>query len=105
MRRHPPARRVRCGVERILKAERACAIAAAAAHELNDELTVILTSVRSTMLALEPGHPARPMLLDLQGAAQRCAWMASTLLNYSARKGVRPAPTRMERLVEIDALV
>ncbi len=91
-------------MERILKADRACAIAAAAAHDLNDELTVILTSVRNSMLMLEPGHPARPMMLDLQGAAQRCAWTASTLLNYSARRGVVPAPTPFERLVEIDAL-
>ena len=91
-------------MERLLKTDRAYAIATAAAHDLNDELTVILSSVTNSIKTLEPGHPARPLLLDVQGAAQRCAWMATTLLSYGARKGVRPAPASVERLVEIDAL-
>ncbi len=53
---------------------------------------------------LEPGHPARPLLRDLESSALRCAWMASSLLTYSARKGVRPTPATVEHLVEIDAL-
>jgi signal transduction histidine kinase len=91
-------------VERLTKADRACAIAAAAAHDLNDELTVILTSVTRSIQTIEPGHPARPLLLDLRSAAQRCAWMASSLLNFSARRGVRPSAAKAERLVEIDTL-
>jgi len=87
-------------VERLLKADRAAAVAAAAAHDLNDELTVILSSVTGSIEALEPGHPARSLLLDLQSAAQRCAWKASGLLNYGARCGARPVPTPMEALIE-----
>ncbi len=49
---------------------------------------------------LEPGHPARALLLDLESAAQRCAWKASGLLNYSARCGVRTVRTSFDRLVE-----
>jgi hypothetical protein len=82
------------------RADRVCAVAAAAAHDLNDELTVILTSVTDTMRRLPPGHPARAMLLDLQSAAQRCAWKASGLLNFTARRGARPSAATMERLVE-----
>ena len=89
-----------CGVERLAKADRTCAIAAAAAHDLNDELTVILSSVTDSILALEPGHPARPLLFDLRSAAQRCAWKASGLLNYSASRGVRPAAATLESLLE-----
>src|ERR1035438_609816 len=48
---------------------------------------------------LEPGHPARPLLLDLQRAAQRCVWKASGLLNYSARRGSPPVNASMERLI------
>ena len=89
-------------VERLTRADRASAVAAAAAHDFNDELTVILSSVSGSIAALEPGHPARPLLLDLQGAAQRCAWKASALLNFGARRGVRPAATPLERLLEWD---
>jgi hypothetical protein len=86
-------------VERLTKADRACAVAAAAAHDLNDELTVIVNSVSSSLHTLEPGHPVRSLLLDLQSAAQRCAWKTSGLLNYSARRGARGATVPMERLV------
>ena len=87
-------------MERLAKNDRACAVAAAAAHDLNNELTVILSSVTNSILELEPGHPARPLLLEAQSAAQRCAWKAAGLLNYSARRGVRPSPAVMESLID-----
>jgi hypothetical protein len=86
-------------VERLTNADRACAVAAAAAHDLNDELTVIVNSVACSLHALEPGHPARILLLEAQSAVQRCVWKASGLLNYSARRGARPSGVPMERLV------
>jgi hypothetical protein len=86
-------------VEHLSRADRICAVAAAAAHDLNDELTVILSSVIHSLRELEPGHPARPVLLDLQSAAQRCAWKSSGLLNFSARKGARPSAVTMEALL------
>jgi hypothetical protein len=87
-------------VEPLSRADRTYALTAAAAHDLNEELTVILSSVTSSIRALEPGHPARGLLLDLQSAAQRCAWNASRLLNYSARRGARPTAATFERLIE-----
>lgn len=86
-------------MERITKADRACAVAAAAAHDLNDELTVIVNSLSCSLKSLEPGHPARALLLAAQSAVQRCAWKTSGLLNYSARRGARPINVPMERLV------
>jgi hypothetical protein len=86
-------------------ADRVCAVAAAAAHDLNDELTVILTSVTATIGRLAPGDPARALLLDLQSAAQRCAWKACGLLNFTARQGARPSAATMERLVEEESTV
>jgi hypothetical protein len=80
--------------------DRVCAVAAAAAHDLNEELTVILTSVHATIRSLAPDHPARALLLDLQSAAQRCAWKSSGLLNFTFRRGARPSAASMERLVE-----
>jgi len=87
-------------VERIANLDRVWAVAAAAAHDLNDDLTVILSSVTSSILSLEAGHPARPLLFDLQSAAQRCAWRASGLLNYCARNGAQPVAAPMESLLD-----
>jgi hypothetical protein len=90
-------------VERLTKADRACAVAAAAAHDLNDELTVIVNSISCSLHRLEPGHPARGLLLEAQRAAQRCVWKTSGMLNYAVRRGARPASVPMERLVlEVD---
>jgi len=57
-----------------------------------------MNSASASILALEPGHPARPYLAELQTAAQRCVWKASGLLNYSARQGARAVSVTMERL-------
>jgi len=94
-------RQLLCCVERLTKADRLSTVAAAVAHDLNNELTVILTSVARTIEALDPGHPSRELLLDLQGAAQRCAWKTSGLLNYSARLGARPVAAPLEDLIEL----
>ena len=86
-------------MERLTQAERACAVSAAAAHDLNDELTVIINAAALCLDHLEPGHPARFAARELQWAAQRCVWKASSLLNYGARRGIRPVPVPMERLM------
>jgi hypothetical protein len=77
-----------------------CAIAAAAAHGLNNELTVILNSVSNSIPTLEPGHPARPDLLDLRLAVLRCSQITSGLLEFSAHNGARPAAAPFDRLVK-----
>ncbi len=80
------------------KLTRAHVVAAAAAHDLNDDLTVILSSIDRSIAQIESDHPAREFLLELRAAAQRCAWKTSGLLNYSARHGFRPSPTPFEIL-------
>jgi hypothetical protein len=76
--------------------KRACAVAAAAAHDFNNELTVILSSVTAAITSLDRSpcddRSVRPLLLDIQAAAQRCVWKASGLLNFCAR--VNPNPVR-----------
>jgi C4-dicarboxylate-specific signal transduction histidine kinase len=91
---------VLCGVERRMSTDVASAIAAAAAHHLNDELTVILNSVSNSLPTLEPGHPARPDLLDLHLAATRIARIASGLAAFAVRHGARPARAPLESLIE-----
>ena len=70
------------------------------AHDLNNELTVILTSVTRSIEALEPDDPMRDLLQQLQSAAQRCAWKASTLLNFSLRQGAKPVAAPSEQVIE-----
>jgi len=86
------------GVEQCTRPDRASAVAAAAAHELNDELTVILSSVSTSLESLGPAHPAAPLLEDLRAAAQRCAWKTATMLDFTTRQGTRPAPTSLSHL-------
>jgi len=88
-----------CGVERLTKADHACAVAAAAAHDLNNELTVILSTVSDLIVAFEPGHPARPPLVELQDAALRCARKSSGLLIYGIGKGPRAVSSPLESLL------
>ena len=71
------------------------------AHDFNSELTVILSSVSSAIAALEPGHPARRPLCDLENAAQRCAGKCSDVLVFSARHGVRPSRTPLAAVMEM----
>ena len=92
-------RLVPCVVEQTPKNERAWAIAVAAAHDWNDELTVILNSISRVIETLGRDHPVIPLLLDQQGAAQRCAWKAAGLLSFAASHGTKPGSARMEALI------
>jgi signal transduction histidine kinase len=89
-------------VERIRKPDSACVLAAAAAHDFNNELTVILSSVATLIEAMEPGTPALSQALDLQEAARRCARKSSGLLQFGRRRGARPLRTPLEVLIDPD---
>ena len=79
--------------------DRVSAVAAAAAHDLNDELTIILNGAACSIVLLEPDHPARPFLDEVRWAAERCVWKTSGLLSFGARRGLRPVAVPMERLM------
>jgi len=97
-------RQLPCDVERLTQIDRLSTIAAAVAHDLNNELTVILTSVTHTIESLPPDDPSRELLLALQSAAQRCAWKASGLLNFSLKQGAKQVAASSESLIDsIDA--
>lgn len=87
-------------MERFTKTDQACTLAAAAAHDFNNELTVILSSISTVIESLEPGHPALVQLQDLQQAAQRCARKTSGLLRFGLKKGNRPTRTALETLID-----
>lgn len=83
----------------VTRIDRSCAVAAAAAQDWNDELTVILSAAEDLLATAGPDDPGRHILLELRAAAQRCAWKASGLLNFTARRGVRPSAASMESLI------
>ena len=86
-------------MERVLRTDRAYAVAGAAARDLNNELTVILSTVSDLLESSDESDPAHIRLLDLQGAAQRCVWKAAGLLQFSARRGLRPSAAPLESLI------
>ena len=86
-------------MEHLNRTQQACAVTAAAAHDINNELTVILSGVCGTLAELGPNHPARDLLVQARAAAQRCAGKASGLLNFSAKRGVMPVRDSLDHLM------
>ena len=89
-------------MERFSRGDQACLLATAAAHDFNNELTVILSSVATMIDELGPDHPARAQALELQEAARRCARKTSGLLRYGSKRGPRIARASLERLIDED---
>ena len=87
-------------MEHTSRTNRACAVAAAAAHDFNNELTVILSSAADALALLDATDPAHLLLLDIQAAAQRCVWKASGLLNFSARVSPERVHASFEYLID-----
>jgi hypothetical protein len=74
-----------------------------AGHDLNDDLTVVAVGTAEALARLEPDHPARPFLLDVAAAAQRCARKTAAMLDYASRKGVRASAAHLERVLSQEA--
>ena len=85
--------------EPMTQADRVVTLVAVAGHELNDELTVMITGIAEALARLEANHPARPFLLDVRAAAQRCCWKTSAMLSYASRKGARQTAAPLEHLL------
>ena len=77
----------------------AWAVTAAAAHDINDELTIILGSIGAWLATTPADNPDRDLLLAVRASVQRCAWKTAALLEASERKGVRPSAAPVERLL------
>jgi septal ring factor EnvC (AmiA/AmiB activator) len=57
-------------------------MASSDAHQINDELTIILNSIWIVLQMLEPGHPGRVELYDASAAAQRCTGRHRQLMSW-----------------------
>ena len=78
------------------------AVPAAAAHDLNEELTIILNAAAAALALTELGHPVRPMLKELQAAAMRTSWRACAMLSWARRRGAGPSVYGVESAIEGD---
>jgi hypothetical protein len=66
------------------KTKRAYALLAAAASQMNDELTIILTAADG----IQPGDAeVKALLSDIKAATQRLVWEAASILVF-AKKGL-----------------
>lgn len=82
------------------RADRPFAVAAAVAHEINEDLSIILNGIYRCSDQLIPEDPLQRELLDMRAAAKRCAWRNAQLLNYSGTQGVLGGPCSIDRLVK-----
>jgi hypothetical protein len=71
-------------------------IAASAASDLNDELTIIQTVLD---MALRDDEIDREDLLEAQDAAYRAAWTVGRLLSWAYRQGAKPTAVMLDRLL------
>src|SRR5271169_4448371 len=81
------------------KLEMMGALAGFIAHDLNNELTVILGNVGLSLDSLDPDHSLYEGLIEAQQATQRCVEMTRALLNLG--QGVKPEL----RTVQLDQLL
>jgi hypothetical protein len=81
-------------------ADQSAEMAHSAARGMNDELTVILNSVVESLETLDPEHPARHLLLDLEIAAKRCVLISNGLMRYSQRQSMRLGPRDLLSFLE-----
>src|SRR6266436_2572050 len=82
------------------KLEMMGALAGFIAHDLNNELTVILGNVGLSLDSLDPDHSLYEGLLEAQHATQRCVEMTSALLNLGQSVKPELRPVQMDQLLK-----
>jgi signal transduction histidine kinase len=68
------------------------ALTAGIAHDFNEDLTVILSSLNTLMEDLGGGHPSAAELKQIRQAAARCVHRTESLLAFTCRvdRAIRP---------------
>lgn len=81
-------------------ANKSAIIDAAVAQHLNDELTIILSSLILSIEQVPLNSPALPFLIEALQATKRCAWKMSSLLTHSQRHGGTPCAVNLSDLLD-----
>ncbi len=80
---------------------RAHQVAAAGAHDLNSELTIIVNSTASLLKWIpESDLYSRELLLEIQKSAARCADKVHRLLKHSRSHGAHPTAATIEQVMK-----
>ena len=64
-------------------------LAESVAHDTNNELTVILSSVSVLLRTTPADDPARPLLHDIKEAALRMSYKSAGLLHFARQGGAK----------------
>ena len=83
-------------MERFPNDDRAATLATAVAHDINDELTVILSSLSADLAP-------REKMLAVEHASLRCALITRRLLAYAQRRGATRMRMPLADFLERDA--
>jgi hypothetical protein len=83
-------------VEVFAKPDLAASLAIAVAHDINDELTVILSSLNADLTP-------REKMIAVESASLRCALITRRLQTYASRRGNACARVPLQTLLEQDA--
>ncbi len=76
--------------------DKMAAVAAAVAHDMNDELTVI----RSVLALIDQDQAFREDLVDAQAAAQRASWLIGRMLRFARQRGAGPNAETADSLID-----
>jgi hypothetical protein len=95
-----PAPELETALRKEQKLEMMGALAGFIAHDLNNELTVILGNVGLSLDSLDPDHPLYEGLQEAQKATQRCVEMTSALLNLGQSVKPELRPVQMDQLLK-----
>jgi len=82
------------------KLEMMGALAGFIAHDLNNELTVILGNVGLSLDSLDSDHPLYEGLMEAQQATQRCVEMTRALLNLGQSVKPEMRPVQLDQLLK-----
>jgi hypothetical protein len=74
-------------------------IALAAAHDLNDEITLILNALVEAEGQTGANTYLRDMVAEAKHAAQRVVWKVAGLANHVNAMGAKPQAVPMERVM------
>ena len=73
---------------------------AAAVHDMNDELTILCSTLSELLHDTPLNDPNLRLLLDAHGATIRLVQTAAGMLNYARGKGARPSAATFSRISE-----
>lgn len=81
-------------------ADRAYAILAVAAREMNSEMTIMMGAAERAMEFAGDDDPGRVELKEIIAATTRCALLAAEMLAFAMRNNIRPTAATLKSLTD-----